>query len=197
VGVRVNLPPGLRSIPHASREVNGVPPGDTSVLPIGPTEQLPWVEGKLRLFFEEVEKGLAVAVHRLGTRCPAALFFDEDFRLEDRTDVVGALVGHTNLDRLRALVSSGGIEIQAIAAGVEIGATVSAFVCNLDLVLDLNFSRTVVAARDQMKSCLHAASRPLRTRGRFGFAFALAFVILILIAGGTILSAHFLPQILL
>jgi hypothetical protein len=120
----------------------------------------------------------------------APLFLNKDFRLEKGAEVIGAFAGDTHFDRLPALIARRRIEIQAIAACMQVSAAVFAAIRNLDLLGNLNFRGAVVASRNQMKSCFDTSSRPLLARRRLRPFLA----IIILIPGLTILSAHFPPK---
>jgi hypothetical protein len=131
-----------------------------------------------------------MTVLRLGRSGAASLFLNQDFGFEEGTDVVGTLVGYAHFDGLDALVTRGGIEVKAVSTRVQIRAAIPALFGHLDPICNLNFSRAIVAASNQMKSRFDASSGPLRTRWRF----RLSFTVIVLIAVLTILSAHFPPQ---
>ncbi len=139
--------------------------------------------------FEEIQKCLPMAVFGFGRCRAASLFLDQDFGLKKGADIVGALVGHTHFHGLSTFIACRRIKIQAVSAGMQVRAAVPAALGDLDLIRNLNFRRAIVAARDQVKSGLNAPSRSLGSRRRFGLSIA----IVILIAGLTVLSAHFPP----
>jgi hypothetical protein len=144
-----------------------------------------------RLFFEEIKKSLAVTVHcpDSGGRGTTSLLFDQDLGLKEDTNVVGALVGYTDFDRLQTFITCGRIEVQAVAAGMKVGAAALALVRDLYLFHHLDLRRTVVAACDQMEFGFDPASGSPWTRGRLRPTLSL----LILISHLTILSIHFIP----
>ena len=86
-----------------------------------------------QLIFEEVVEGLTVAALFFGTSA-TALLLNEHFAFKIGTDVVGALVGHPDLDRLHTFVTRRGIEMKAIPAGETTTGTASekAVVCRDD-----------------------------------------------------------------
>ena len=83
-----------------------------------------------RLFFEEVQECLAIAVFGLGTGA-ASLLFNENLRFKQRAEVVLAFINHPNLNRLDALVECRWIKIQAIPAGMKVCITMFAFIGDL------------------------------------------------------------------
>ena len=58
----------------------------------------------LELFLEEIEEGLTVAIHNLGSSA-TSLFFYQDLGLKKRTEIVHAFVGNTNLYLLCAFIA--------------------------------------------------------------------------------------------
>jgi hypothetical protein len=72
---------------------------------------------------------------------------------------------------------------------VQICSAILARVGHLDLIRYLDFRRAVVASGDQVEARLDARSWPLLARRRF----RPLFTVIVLIAGLTILSAHFPP----
>src|SRR5512144_1248729 len=105
---------------------------------------------------------------------PAPLLLDQDLGFEQRTDIVGAFVGNANFNWLDALVAGRRIKIQAVAACVQIGATVPAAFGDRNLVGDLDLRGAVVAPRNQMETRFNARGRAfgpsLRRRFRPSFA---------------------------
>jgi hypothetical protein len=142
-----------------------------------------------RLFLEEIEEGLAMTVHYLRSSCAAANLFNKHLGLEERTDIINALIRHTRFDRLSALVARCWIKIQTVAAGMQIRPAIAAFIRNPDLIHYLNLRGAIITPRDKMKFCLDSSSRSPGTRRRFGLPFSLA----IHISGLTIFSIPFPP----
>src|SRR5687768_1375976 len=130
-----------------------------------------------------------MAVLHLGrsSRGAASLLFDQDFGFEKRAEVIFILVGDANLDLLDALVARRRIKIQAVAAGMQIGPAILAFVGKLNLVHHLDFHGAIAAPRDQVKACLNAARSSFWTWRRLEFPCS----VLVLITGLSILSTHF------
>src|SRR5438552_4171584 len=90
----------------------------------------------------------------------ASLFLYQDLGLEKRAHVVHILIGNTHFDGFDAFIPCGGIEIHAVAAGVQVRSAVLAFIGDLNLIHHLDFCRTVVAARHQDEFCLSASATP-------------------------------------
>ena len=103
-----------------------------------------------RLFFEEVQECLAIAVFGLGTGA-ASLLFNENLRFKKRAQIVFAFINHPNLNRLNALVERRRVKIQAISAGMKIRITAAAFIRDLDLIHYLYLRGAVIASRNQVK----------------------------------------------
>jgi UDP-N-acetylglucosamine 2-epimerase (non-hydrolysing) len=132
-----------------------------------------------------------VVVLYLGSRSTAPLLFDEDFRLEKFTEIVGAFVRHSYLDRLSAFIARRRVEINTITAGVQVCTAIPAFVGDLNLARDLDFRRAVVASGNLMETSLDATSCALWTRGRLRTLLPLLCLHISLL---TILSGHGIPQ---
>jgi len=132
-----------------------------------------------------------VAVFRSSRGGPTSLFFDQHLGFEEEAHIVGALVRHAHFNGLDALVACRRVEVKAVAAGMQIRATVPAFVGNLDLLLELDLSRAVVAARDKVETGFYPSSCALRAWRRLGFLLA---VTVVHVTALTILSAHGSPQ---
>ena len=130
-----------------------------------------------------------MAVLNLGgsSRSAASLLFDQDLGFEQRAKVVFILVGDADLDLLDALVARRWIKIQAVAAGMQIGPAILAFIGKLNLIHHLDFHSAIAAARDQVKARLNATRSALCTRGRLGPSCS----VFVLVAGLSILSTHF------
>jgi hypothetical protein len=134
------------------------------------------------LLFEKIQECLPVTVDGPGG-CrgrSASLFFDKHLGFKLGADIVGAFIGHPDLNRPDAFIACSRIEIQAITAGMQICPAILAFVCYLHLLDDLYFSSAIVAARDLLKSGLHPAGsrfgvRP--SRRRLGAFFTLLLLI--------------------
>ena len=107
-------------------------------------------------------------------RSAASLFFDKYLGFKKSAEIILIFAGNTRLYRLYALVSRGGIKIQAVAAGVQVVTAVFAAVRNLNLPVQLYFSRAVVAARYKMELRFHPVSAFVLTfswaGNRLGFA---------------------------
>jgi hypothetical protein len=142
------------------------------------------------LFLEEIEKCLAVTVFYPGRRRAASLFFHKDLRLEQRAKVIDAFIRDTHFHRFYALVARGRIEVQAIAACMQVRAAILALVCGTDMFHDLNLLRAIVAARNQVEFCFDPSSRSFGPRRRFRLSFPVG----IHIAGLTVFSRHSHPQ---
>ena len=131
-------------------------------------------------------KSLSVTVFALWRSGSAPFLFDQCFRFEIVTEIVASLVRDSNFHRLRAFVSGGRVEVQAIAAGAKIRATVFALIRDLNLLLDLELGCTIIAASDQNELRFNAARSAPGARRRLGFALLLAVQVSTL----TILSTH-------
>ena len=131
-----------------------------------------------------------MTIYRLWGSNAAAPLFDQHFGFEKGAEIVGALVDHAHLYGLDALIARRGIKIQTIAASVQVGAAIFAGLSKLDLIRNLDLPSTVVAAGDQVKTRLDAASGSFGARRRLGFFLPVFILISVL----TILSGHFLPQ---
>ena len=116
----------------------------------------------------------------------ASLFLYQDLGLEKRAHVVRILIGNTHFDGFDAFIPCGGIEIHAVAAGVQVRSAVLAFIGDLNLIHHLDFCRTVVAARHQDEFCLYASARTLGPRRWLWFSFAVTVHVTVL----PILSGH-------
>jgi hypothetical protein len=138
------------------------------------------------LFLEEVEKGLPVAVFRLGLDGPASLFLNQHLGLEKSTEIVGALIRNAYLDRLDALIARRRVKVQAVSTGMEISAAVLTLVSYVDFAVYLDFRRAIITAGNQMKTRLHASRGAAGPRRRFGFFLTL----LIHVAALAIFSTH-------
>ena len=101
-----------------------------------------------RLFFEQIQESLAIAVFGLGTGA-ASLLFNEYLRFEKRTHI--AFINHPILNRLHALVERRRVKVQAISAGMKIRIAAAAFISNLDLIHHLYLRGAVIASRNQVK----------------------------------------------
>jgi len=112
-----------------------------------------------------------MGVRYFWSRRATPLFFYKYFRLEKRTEIIGALVGHARLYRLDAFVSSGRIKIQAVTACMQIGAAILALVRYADLVHDLDFRSAIVAACNQVELRFHSSAGAFGTRKRFRLPF--------------------------
>jgi hypothetical protein len=183
------------SLPGSGRKINGGLNGksrfERNIREIQQADKSnPSVYG---LLFEEIKKGLTMAVHGPadGGSCSAALLLDENFGLKENTQVVCALIGDADLNGLHALIAGRRIKVQAVAAGVQIRAAGLAFICNLNLLHHLDLCGAIVAACDQLKPRLDTTRGSLRPWRRFGPALTLE----VLITGLTILSIHLLPRI--
>ena len=131
-----------------------------------------------------------MTIYRLWRSYSTAPLFDQHFGFEKGADIVGALVDHAHFHGLNALIARRGIKVQTIAASMKIGAAILAGLSKLDLIRNLDLPSAVVAAGDQVKTRLDAASGPFGARRRLRFPLP----VFILIAVLTILSGHFLPQ---
>lgn len=117
----------------------------------------------------------------------AALFLHQYFGVEKRAEVVRALAGDTDLHRLCAFVACRRVEIQTIAAGVQVRAAVPALGGHLDGFFEnLDFGGAVVTTGDPVEFRFNSAACTLRTWRRFGSGFALP----VLVSGLTVLSVH-------
>jgi hypothetical protein len=145
---------------------------------------------KCRLFLEEIEEGLAVTIYHFRRSGSTSLLFNKNLGLEQGTHVIQALICDANLYGFGAFVASRRIEVQAIATGMQIGSAIPAFLGNTDLIHNLNFRCTIIAARNQVELGFDSPTRPSRTRRWFWPSFPVG----ILISGLTIFSRHYLPQ---
>ena len=118
------------------------------------------------------------------------MFFHQHLGLERGTLVVCALVRNAQFYGLDAFISCRWIEVQAIAASMQVGATALALVGNLNLIRDLHLRSAVIAARDQMKARFDAPTRSSLPWRRFWPLLA----VFILVTALTILSGHLSPQ---
>jgi hypothetical protein len=116
----------------------------------------------------------------------ASLFLYKDLGLEKRAHVVHILVGNAHFDGFDAFIPRRGIEVHAVAAGMQVRSAVLARIGDLNLIHHLDFRRTVVAARHQDEFCLYARARALGPRGWFWFSFAVTVHVTVLL----VLSGH-------
>ena len=145
------------------------------------------------LFLEEIEKSLAVTVFHPGRRCAAPLFLHKDLGLEQGAEVIDAFVGDAHLHRFDAFIARGRIEIQAVAAGMQIRPAILALIRDTDAFHHLNLGCAIVAAGNQVKFRFYPSSRSFGPRRRFWLSFPVGSVG-IHVAGLTVFSGHFHPQ---
>ena len=129
-----------------------------------------------------------MAIRSLRSSTASPLLY-QYFRFEKGTQIVHTLVWHSDLCRFGAFIASRRIEVEAVAASVQIRTAVLALLCYMDLIHYLDFRSAVVAAGYQVKLRLNLSPGPLRTRRRFWFLLTVTFVI----AALTILPGHFPP----
>ena len=112
-----------------------------------------------RLFFEQIQESLAIAVLDLGNGA-ASLLFNENFRFKKRAQIVFAFINHPNLNRLNALVERRRVKIQAISAGMKIRIAAAALISDLDLIHHLYLRGAVITPRNQVEPCFDSPAGP-------------------------------------
>jgi hypothetical protein len=119
-----------------------------------------------RLFFEQIQESLAIAVLGFGTGA-ASLLFNEYLRFKKRAQIVFAFINHPNLNRLNTLVERRWVKIQAISAGMKIRIAATAFISDLDLIHHLYLRGAVIAPRNQVKLCFDSPAGSFLSGRRF------------------------------